>query len=346
MKMKRIAAVLLVLLVPFLTFAGGQGGSAEAQSPEEFYNTHNVTLIANGGVGGGTDFAARLFASYWSEVTDGAMVVKVMSGGGGIEGLNAVYRAKPDGLTIGNTHHPSDMTSPKLLGTPGPKFDTRELSWIGFFGFDPKYMWIDANAPPVNAEDLRNAGKLVFGAASPASTGTVATIVAIDILGLDADVIFGYEAPELGLAVKRGEIVGYTLEASSGSVEVERGYVKPFCSMTFDRTPWYPDAPSLAEIAGDLTPDQQDMIRFVEALVDGKSFFGPPGIPADRLEYLRRSFDAIMEHPGFVKQAKVRWAIWQKPLTGEQLEKEVRAVLSMPDEKIAATRNLVNKYIK
>jgi hypothetical protein len=46
MKMKRIAAVLLVLLVPFLTFAGGQGGSAEAQSPEEFYNTHNVTLIS------------------------------------------------------------------------------------------------------------------------------------------------------------------------------------------------------------------------------------------------------------------------------------------------------------
>jgi tripartite-type tricarboxylate transporter receptor subunit TctC len=346
MKMKKLAWVLVIVLVPFLAFASGSGESAEAQSPEEFYRNRNVTLIANGGVGGGTDFAARLFASYWSEVTGGAMVVKVMSGGGGIEGLNSVYRADPDGLTIGNTHHPSDMTGPKLLGTPGPKFDTRELSWIGFFGFDPNYIWIDADAPQMDADELRNAGKLVFGALSPASTGTIATIVAIDIFDLDADVIFGYEAPELGLAVRRGEIVGYTLEASSGGVEVEKGFVKPFCSLTFERTAWYPDTPSIVELAGDLSPDEEDMVRFVEALVAGKSFFGPPGIPADRLEYLRRSFDKIMSEEGFLKQAKVRWAIWQTPMTGEQLEKDVRAVLSMPDAKIEATRNLVNQYIK
>jgi len=345
--MKKLAVVVLVFLVPFVVFGSGQGRSAEPENAEEFYANHNVTLIANGGVGGGTDFAARLFASYWSEVTGGAMVVKVMSGGGGIEGLNTVYRAEPDGLTIGTTHHPSDMTGPKLLGTPGPKFDTRELSWIGFFGFDPNYIWIDAKAPQVNAEELKNAGKLVFGALSPASTGTIATIVAIDIFDLDADVIFGYEAPELGLAVRRGEIIGYTLEASSGGVEVEKGFVKPFCSMTFKRTAWYPDVPSIAELAGNnLTADQEDMIRFVEALVSGKSFFGPPGVPADKLEYLRRSFDKIMKEPGFLKQAKVRWAIWQTPMTGEQLENDVRTVLSMPDEKIEATRNLVNKYIK
>ena len=344
--MKRLTVAFLLCLLPLLVFAGGQQAAA-TQTPEEFYKTHNVTLVANGGIGGGTDFAARLFASYWNEATGGAMVVKVMPGGGGIEGLNYVYHSKPDGLTIGNTHHPSDMTAPKLLGTPGVDFDTRELSWIGFFGFDPDYMWMGVDAPYKTVADLKKAGRIVFGGLSPASTGTVGTIVAINILGLNnADVVFGYEAPELGLAVKRGEILGYTLESSTGSVEAKKGFVKPVCSMTFKRTAWYPDVPSLAELAGTLTPDQEDMIRFLEALVAGKSFFGPPGVPADRLEYLRRNFDKIMKYEGFLKQVKVRWSIWQTPMTGEQLEKDIKTVLSMPQEKIEATRKLVEKYVK
>lgn len=345
--MKKLLVLLLVLLLPFIVFGGGQKEPAAPESVEEFYKNNVVTIVANGGVGGGTDFAARLFASYWSQVTEGAMVVKVMSGGGGIEGLTYVYRAEPDGLTMGNTHHPSDMTAPKLLGTPGPDFDTRELSWVGFFGFDPGYLWIAADSPIKTMNDLRSAGNIKFGGASPASTGTLRTVVAINILGLDdADVVFGYEAPELGLATKRGEILGYSLEASSGSVEVEKGFVRPLCSVTFERTAWYPDTPSLGELADNLTPEQEDMLRFVEALVDGKSFFGPPGIPADKLDFMRRSFDKVMQEPGFLKQVKVRWAIWQTPMTGEELEKDLSIVLSMPQNKIEGTRNLVKKYIK
>ena len=84
----------------------------------------------------------------------------------------------------------------------------------------------------------------------------------------------------------------------------------------------------------------------IEALVSGKSFFGPPGVPADRLEYLRRSFDKIMANEGFLKQVKVRWSIWQQPMTGEQLDKDIKTVLGMPKEKIEATRKLVEKYVK
>jgi tripartite-type tricarboxylate transporter receptor subunit TctC len=275
------------------------------------------------------------------------MVVKVMSGGGGIDGLTYVYNSKPDGLTIGNTHHPSDMTAPKLLGTPGVSFDTRTLSWIGFFGFDPDYMWLSVDAPYKSIADIKKAGKVVFGALSPASSGTVGMIVAINILGLtNADVVMGYEAPELGLSVKRGEILGYTLESSTGGVEAKKGFVKPLYAMSFKRTPWYPDVPSIVELAGTLTAEQEDMLRFVEALVSGKSFFGPPGVPADRLEYLRRSFDKIMANEGFLKQVKVRWSIWQQPMTGEQLDKDIKTVLGMPKEKIEATRKLVEKYVK
>ncbi len=342
--MKKLILVAFICLVPLFAHSGGQA-DAEKQTPEEFYKTHVVTLIANGGVGGGTDFAARLVASYWHEVTGGAMVVKVMSGGGGIEGLTYVYHTKPDGLTIGATHHPSDMTAPKLLGTPGPDFDTRTLSWIGFFGFDPSYLWLDVNSPIKTLEALKSAKKLKFGGLSPSSTSSIEMIVAINILGLDADVVFGYEGVDLGLATKRGEIVGYCLQASSGIEDVNKGFVRPFCSMTLDRRAWYPDAPAIAELVK-LSAEQTQMLEFIESLEDGKSFYGPPGIPADKLDYLRRNWDKIMLNEGFLEQVKVRWPIWEKPLSGEELDADVKNVLSMPKEKITAVMDLVKKYTK
>jgi tripartite-type tricarboxylate transporter receptor subunit TctC len=343
--MKKLFLLALICLVPLFAYSGGQKEPAAAQTPEEFYKNRIVTLIVNGGIGGGTDFASRLVASYWSQVTGGAMIVKVMSGGGGIEGLNYVYHTKPDGLTIGATHHPSDMTAPKLMGTPGPDFDTRTLSWIGFFGFDPSYLWLDVNSQYKILDDLKKGQNLKFGGLSPASTSSLEMIVAINILGIKGDVVFGYEGVELGLATKRGEIAGYCLQASSGIEDVNKGFVRPFCSMTLDRRAWYPETPAIAELVK-ISPQQTEMLEFIETLEDGKSFYGPPGISADKLNYLRRSFDKIMVQEGFLEQVKVRWPIWEKPMTGEELEADVKKVLSMPLEKITAIRELVQKYTK
>ena len=126
---------------------------------------------------------------------------------------------------------------------------------------------------------------------------------------------------------------------------VDKGFTKPFCSLTFERTEWFPDTPAITELV-QLTPEQEDMIRFVQALVAGKSFYAPPGVPADKLTYLRRTFDKITSNKAFVKQARTRWPIWSKPLTGEELQESVGKVLGMPPEKIEAVRNLFAKYIK
>ena len=344
--MRRGIIILMVLAISLMLVSGACAPKPETVTVEDFYKNNTVTVIANGSVGGGTDFAARLFASYWAETTGGpAMPVRVMPGGGGIEGLNYVYNAEPDGLTIGNTHHPSDLSAPQLLQTPGPEFDPRELSYLGFFGGDPQMFFLSVDSPYETLDDLKKAGKVVFGATNPGSMGSVGGIVAVEVLGLDADIVHGYEAAEQGLAAKRGEIEGFSLEASSGGVIVDKGLTKPFCSLTFERTEWFPDTPAITELV-QLTPEQEDMIIFVEALVAGKSFYAPPGVPADKLTYLRRTFDKITSNEAFVKQAKTRWPIWSKPLTGEQLESEVNRVLGMPPEKIEAVRSLFAKYIK
>jgi len=337
----------MVLTLSLALVAGACAPKPKEVSVEDFYMNNTLMLVTNGSVGGSTDFAGRLFASYWAEITGGpAMKSTVMPGGGGIEGVNYMYKnAEPDGLTLGNTHHPSDMAAPYLLGTPGPEGDPTTLGWIGFFGQSPWVVFVGADSSYQSADDLRNAGKQVWGSGDPGSVTSVGAILAIDLLGLDADVVFGMESGENALAVKRGEIIAYCQDGGSGLAAVKNGLAKPFVNMGFTRTEWFPDTPAITELV-DLTPEQEEMVRFVSAMIGGKSFFFPPGVPADKLNYARRAFDKIVVHKGFLRQAKLKIPVWEKPITGKELEADVSKVLGMPPEKAQAIRNLVQGYVK
>ncbi len=51
----------------------------------------------------------------------------------------------------------------------------------------------------------------------------------------------------------------------------------------------------------------------------GRPYFLPPDVPADRVEALRRAFDATMKDEAFVAEAaKIGFAV--DPLTGEQVQ--------------------------
>ena len=122
------------------------------------------------------------------------MLVKGMSGGGGIEGLNFLYNAEPDGLTIGDTHHPSDLAAPQLLGTIGPEFDPRELSYLGAFGFDPQMVSLGADSPYNTIDDLKKADRIVFGASNPGSMTSVGMLAFIEVAGLgNGEGLYGSE---------------------------------------------------------------------------------------------------------------------------------------------------------
>jgi tripartite-type tricarboxylate transporter receptor subunit TctC len=68
----------------------------------------------------------------------------------------------------------------------------------------------------------------------------------------------------------------------------------------------------------------------------------PPNIPDDRLEALRRAYDATMKDPDFLAEAKQR-NMKVDPRTGEQIEAVLHAVAALPPELIAKAGEMARK---
>ena len=73
-----------------------------SENPEAFYKDKVLTFAQYFDMGSGEDLAIRAMAPYIVKNTGArAMNIISMTGAGGIEAINNVYSAKPDGLTLG-----------------------------------------------------------------------------------------------------------------------------------------------------------------------------------------------------------------------------------------------------
>jgi len=82
-------------------------------------------------------------------------------------------------------------------------------------------------------------------------------------------------------------------------------------------------------------PVREPIAKFMsQAVAIARPVAAPPGVPADRIEMLRRAFDEIMKDPAFLAEAaKLNAEI--DPLTGEQVQDIVTQVLATPQPVIA-----------
>ena len=71
----------------------------------------------------------------------------------------------------------------------------------------------------------------------------------------------------------------------------------------------------------------------VNAAEIGTAFFTPPNVPKDRVDALRRAFDATMKDPEFLAEAE-RTKLTIGPLAGEELQKLVAEVSGLSPEMI------------
>ena len=69
----------------------------------------------------------------------------------------------------------------------------------------------------------------------------------------------------------------------------------------------------------------------------GRPYFVPPDVPAERVQALRRAFDATMKDPAFVADA-AKLQLQVDPMTGEEVQTLVAQLAETPPAVVARVR--------
>jgi tripartite-type tricarboxylate transporter receptor subunit TctC len=305
-------------------------GAARAATADDFYKGKTIRIVVGFSAGGGFDTYARAIARHMSKHVPGqpAFVVENMTGAGSLIAANHIYKvAKPDGLSIG--HFIGGLFLGQVLGQKGIEFDARKFEFIGAPITD-HVVCAMTKASGITSVEKWMASKTpvkMGGIAPGTSTPDNATRIFKAALGLPIQLVTGYKGTaDVRLAAESGEVAGGCWGWDSVSVTwrkaLDSGDAVVVLQANRKTHPDLPQVPQAIKLAK--TEEGRKMID-VGIHSDSdivRTYTLPPGTPKDRVQLLRKAFDATLKDPDFVADAK-KSKLNVDPVTPEAIESDI-----------------------
>jgi tripartite-type tricarboxylate transporter receptor subunit TctC len=331
--------------------AGGvlASSAATAQSAADYYKGKTVGINIGYGAGGGYDTYGRVLARHFGRHIPGNpnVVPKNMPGAGALKAANYIYNSAPkDGTELGLVAS-STLMEP-LLGSDQAQFDASKYTWLGSMTRDIGHCGIRKGAGVASFDDWLKQGKeLTFGSTGPAAITHQHPLVMKNVLGANARVIAGYQGTkDVSLAVERGEVDGLcglfvsSIQASYMPM-VKSGELILLIQMGASRTDVFGKVPSVYDYAK-TDQDRQVLEIHFDQLALARPIMGPPGMPKDRADALRKAFNDTMKDPQLLADAeKVNIEI--DLVTGEEVEKMLVKFADYPKAAIDAAKKAIDR---
>lgn len=307
---------------------------ALAQSPAEFYRGKQIKFVVGTATGQEYDRWARLIGRHITRHIPGnpALIVENMPGAGHIIATNHLYNvAARDGTVIGMVSR--NMTDAAVIGLANVRYDPARFNWLGSPEINHRVMFVSTKSGFEKVSDLFER-ELVVGAPGGAQGVTAAPLLLKNLLGMKLKIVQGYRSPgDVVLAVSRGEVGGFvnTVGGPVGARRqwVDTGQMRILFNMEPDPVAWA-GAPTIFDVIK--TDEQRQVLTFFSGNTRlGRPLMAPPDVPADRIDALRRAFDATMKEPAFLKEAE-NMGFEVTPQTGESITALVAAALATPKD--------------
>ncbi len=340
--MRRLAA--LCILVFWLAAA-----PSFAQPAADFYRGKQISLIIGTSAGNDYDFRGRLISRHLGRHIPGnpQIVPRNMPGGGGIQAANWTVNLAPrDGTVLHMIM--ANMMAAQAMGMPGVEFDARKLFWIGNTTSTPNVVnsWFTSGVASI--EDVRTRG-LVVGA--PMGTaGALYPLLMNALAGTKFKLVTGYPGGnEASLAMERGEVEGRGSNSWAAWKSTKPEWLRDkkiniLVQIGLKRHPDLPDVPLMLELAANKA--DRHLLEFISAETEvARSLVTTPGVPPDRVEALRRAFDAMVRDPDFISEAG-KAQMDMSPSTGEEAQKIAEAIVNTPPEIALRAKALIEAPAK
>ncbi len=329
------------------------GVTAHAQAP--FYQGKTVRVIVGTPPGNLYDLWARLTVEHMGKHLPGNpnFIVQNMPGAGHVVAVNYLYtQAKPDGLTIIGSVIPSLYLN-QLLGRPEIQFEWSKFSWIGSPARGASQMYMRSDTPYKTIEDIRSAKEPPkCGATGVTGPDSYLPKLLQETVGAKFNIVTGYPGgTDIDLGVERGEIHcrAFTIEAFFGREPYhtwrKNNFVHHIFQTSNKRDARLPQTPTLLELMDKYktSPSGRGLATvLVGADGMGRPMFGPPAMPADRLQMLRDAYAKTMEDETFRAEVKRRNYEFD-PVGGEELQGLSKELTSQPPEVVQQLKKILSK---
>ena len=311
--------ILMFLLLPILTFAGGDKEVTDEEYPSRPLN-YTVCFSA----GGESDITARMQQKYLEDILGEKIVIKYKPGGGGAVGWADLVKQKPDGYTIAGCNEPHTILQPMMRKDAG--FETKDLVRIGRFQYTPRAYVVKKDSSFNSLEDLvkyakANPGKVTSGGSGTWSSSHLAHLLFCKEAGVDITYI-----PYAGSGKSKSALLG-------GHIQVLVGTITQAVEMQDDiRVLAICSEERMKKVFTDVPTFKEHGYDVVEGSFRG--VVAPPGTPKKIVYKLASTMKNINENPEFVEKMEELGfqLLWLGP---EEYEKEIDKKINFYKEVLA-----------
>jgi tripartite-type tricarboxylate transporter receptor subunit TctC len=323
--------------------------AANADPVADFYRGKTVTLIVGTSAGNDYDFRGRLLARYLGRHIPGnpTVVVQNMPGAGGIKAANYITHIAPHDGTVVHMIM-TNMMGAQAIGTKGIEFDARKFRWIGNTTSTPNVInsWYTSGITKIEQVKTK---ELVVGAPGGTAGVTYPTLLN-RLAGMKFKIVTGYKGGnEVNIAMERGEVQGrgsnsWASWKSTRPQWLAEKKIIMLVQVALKRAPDLPDVPLLNELVSN--DADRKLMTFVSAeTAISRALVTTPDVPPERVQALRRAFDAAMKDPELLADAeKAKMEI--APMTGEEAQKIADSIVNTPADVIAHAKDVLGDLLK
>ncbi len=222
-------------------------GNASAQ-PASFPNKP-IRIIVGYSAGGGNDIIARIVAQKWGEHLGQPVLIENKPGAASIIAAEYVAKSPSDGYTLFMGPSGPLVFNPALYPKL-PYSPQKDFAPIGLIGAFPLMLVVHGDGPIKSVKELVEAAKANPAKAHYGSSAASFTF-ASELFNLRTGTRFEripYKgANDSSLAVAKGDVMMTIADPSSADGLIKSGKIRLLASTGPQRTPAYPNVPTMAE---------------------------------------------------------------------------------------------------
>ena len=250
-----------------------------------------INLVVPYKAGGGTDAYARAIAAAAKDVLDVPVVVVNKAGSGGLNGANAVVRARPDGYTMMMTSGGSFLLSTMTRDTDIDALES--FDFVAQVGQLQTSLMVPVNSPFQTAQDVIDAAKANPGSLRWAHSGRGGFHYVGGLGFLANNDIDAQDVPFKGGGPTRAALIGEQADFGFLGVQQLRGFedqIRALAVNSQDRDGIMKDVPSFGELGIPFATVSSPVI-----------VFAPKGTPADVVTAMEAALAEIAAKPEFAE---------------------------------------------